>query len=110
MPSPDATPPDTDRAVARHRRRALLLLAAAAWNLWLWTTRIYNLATDEVPRSAGFVTVHLLLYAVSLAFTAAFAVVGVRMWREARRRQGGPGDPVTTGPDGARSPARSSRR
>lgn len=99
-PAPPADP-------VRHRRRAWLLLAAAAWNLWLWTTRISNLATDEVARSTGFVAVHLALYAVSLGFTAAFAVVGWRMWRESRlwrqsRSGGRPGGPP--GPSPGRAP------
>jgi hypothetical protein len=82
----DVTPrPDTLQvSAAAHRRRAVLLLVVAAWMVWLWGTRIYNLVTDAGEFSAAFVGVHAVLYVVSLGFAAALAVVGVRMWREAR--------------------------
>ncbi|MBW3662854.1 MAG: hypothetical protein KY469_07115 [Actinobacteria bacterium] len=61
------------------RRWSWLLLTAAAWNVWVWGTRLYNLATDDVERTTGFVVVHGLLFTVSLVFAAAIAWVGWRL-------------------------------
>lgn len=61
------------------RRWSWLLLTAAAWNVWVWATRLYNLATDDVERTTGFVVVHGLLFTVSLVFAVAIAWVGWRL-------------------------------
>jgi hypothetical protein len=69
-------------AMKRTRTRANVLLAAAAWTLWVWGTRIWNIAQDP-DTTFGFKAVHAALAAVSVAFAAALAVIGWRMRREA---------------------------
>jgi hypothetical protein len=66
------------------RTRSTLLLAAAAWTIWVWATRIWNIVGDPA-HDAAFKTVHSLLALVSIAFGVALAVVGLRMRREERR-------------------------
>ena len=63
--------------------RSTLLLAAAAWTIWVWTTRIWNILNDPA-HDAAFKAVHSLLALVSVAFGIAIGVVGLRMRREAR--------------------------
>lgn len=78
--------PDTvavTRAV--HRRRGLVLLAIAVFNVWLWGTRIRNLVADAGDASAAFVGVHAVLFGTSLVLAGVLAVLGWRMLREARR-------------------------
>jgi hypothetical protein len=65
------------------RARSTLLLAAAAWTIWVWTTRIWNILNDPAHDGA-FKAVHSLLALVSIAFAVALAVVGWRMRREER--------------------------
>ena len=65
------------------RARSTLLLAAAAWTIWVWTTRIWNIVNDPA-HDAAFKAVHSLLALVSIAFAVAIGVVGLRMRREAR--------------------------
>jgi hypothetical protein len=67
----------------RTRARSTLLLAAAAWTIWVWVTRIWNILNDPT-RDAAFKAVHSLLALVSIAFAVALGVVGLRMRREAR--------------------------
>ena len=67
----------------RTRTRSALLLAAAAWTIWVWTTRIWNILNDPA-HDAAFKAVHSLLALVSIAFGIALGVVGLRMRREAR--------------------------
>jgi hypothetical protein len=64
------------------RNRANLLLAAAAWTLYVWGTRIWNILADPT-RDFRFKAVHTLLALVSVAFAVALGVVGLRMRREA---------------------------
>ena len=80
------TASDDVRTPARvHRRRGLVLLVLGAFQVWLWVTRLVNLANDPEPRTTAFVAVHAVLY--TAAFAAAFVLLGLgwRMWREARR-------------------------
>jgi small neutral amino acid transporter SnatA (MarC family) len=65
------------------RSRSTLLLAAAAWTIWVWATRIWNILGDPA-HDAAFKAVHSLLALVSIAFGVALGVVGLRMRREAR--------------------------
>ena len=65
------------------RTRSTLLLAAAAWTIWVWVTRIWNILGDPA-HDAAFKLVHSLLALVSVAFGIALAVVGLCMRREAR--------------------------
>jgi hypothetical protein len=67
----------------RFRARSTLLLAAAAWTIWVWTTRIWNIL-DDPAHDAAFKAVHSLLALVSIAFAVALGVVGWRMRREER--------------------------
>jgi small neutral amino acid transporter SnatA (MarC family) len=67
------------------RTRSTLLLAAAAWTIWIWTTRIWNIVGDPA-HDAAFKAVHSLLALVSVAFGVALAVVGLGMRREDRAR------------------------
>jgi hypothetical protein len=77
---------DTVRVSATtQRRRGWLLLAVAAWNVWLWVTRIRNLVADAGDVSVAFFGVHAVLYVVSLALAGVLAVMGYRMLRESRR-------------------------
>ena len=70
------------------RARSTLLLAAAAWTIWVWVTRIWNILGDPAT-DAAFKLVHSLLALVSVAFGIALAVVGLRMRREERARVSG---------------------
>ena len=69
--------------------RSTLLLAAAAWTVWVWATRIWNILGDPA-HDAAFKVVHSLVALVSVAFAVALAVVGLRMRREERARAAPP--------------------
>jgi hypothetical protein len=62
-----------------------VLLAAAAWTVFVWVTRLVNLAGED--RSTGFVVVHAGLAVVSLILAAPVAWVG---WRLVQRQDPGP--------------------
>lgn len=70
---------------ARHRRRGMLLVAVALFQFWVWGTRIDNLLRSSDGFPAAFIAVHLVLYVTSIGVGVVLAVLGVRMWREARR-------------------------
>lgn len=53
-----------------NRREALIIRAFAAWTVWVWATRIWNVLGDD-DRSVGFKVVHALLALVSVAFAVA---------------------------------------
>lgn len=72
----------------RMRRWSLVLLAAAGWNVWLWITRVWNLANDPTPRTTGFIVVHAVLYVVSFGFAIAIGIIGWRMWQSAKDGRG----------------------
>jgi hypothetical protein len=65
------------------RRVSFLLLAAGAWTLFIWVTRLVNMAGED--RSVGFLAVHSALAVISIAFGVAVGVVG---WRALRARSG----------------------
>lgn len=67
-----------------HRVRSWVLLAFAAWNVWVWATRFANMVGERTEWSVGFVVVHLLLFAGGLGGAAVLGVIGWRMRREAR--------------------------
>ncbi|MTV24878.1 hypothetical protein FTX61_05525 [Nitriliruptoraceae bacterium ZYF776] len=73
---------------AAHRRRAVLLLAAAAFNLWVWATRIRNQLASAEDFSTAFVAVHLVLYTAAIGVALVVGVIGWRQWRESRRPAG----------------------
>ncbi len=83
----------------RHRRRAIVLLVLALFQFWLWGTRIVNLTRDAGDFSTAFVTVHLGLYTAAIGAGVVLAVLGTRMWREARRAPA-PTDPGSSQPGG----------
>ncbi len=65
------------------RRVSILLLAAGAWTLFVWVTRLVNMAGED--RSAGFYVVHGALAVISIAFGVAIGVVG---WKALKTRSG----------------------
>ncbi|MDX1659864.1 MAG: hypothetical protein R3343_13675 [Nitriliruptorales bacterium] len=80
-PASDRTEPtDADR----HRRWAYVLLATAAWNVWLWVTRVWNLINDPEPRTTEFIVVHAALYVVSFGLAIAVGVIGWRLLKGSR--------------------------
>ena len=89
MIDPRGAPPPEDPgfrsigAMRTLRARSTLLLAAAAWTIWVWATRIWNIVGDPA-HDAAFKAVHSLLALVSIAFGVALAVVGWGMRREER--------------------------
>ncbi len=65
------------------RRVAILLLAAGGCTLFVWVTRLFNMAGED--RSAGFYVVHSTLAVVSIALGVAVGYVGFRGLRRADR-------------------------
>ncbi|MDQ4131101.1 MAG: hypothetical protein M3133_08955, partial [Actinomycetota bacterium] len=65
----------------RARRYAWVLFAAAAWNAYVWLTRL-GLVLDG-RNTVPFRVVHGVLIVVSLAFATALAFIGWRLRREA---------------------------
>jgi hypothetical protein len=65
------------------RRVSILLLAAGGWTLFVWVTRLVNMAGED--RSAGFYVVHGALAVISIGFGVALGVIG---WRALRTRSG----------------------
>lgn len=68
-----------------HPRVGWILLAAAAWNVWVWVTRLAIMVRDGELHSTGFVTVHTLLFTVSLLSAIVVGVVGWRIVRQGQR-------------------------
>lgn len=64
-------------------RRPQILLAASAWSLWVWTTRVLIIANDD-DASTGFKVVHFFLAGVSVAFALAIGWIGWRLRRESK--------------------------
>jgi hypothetical protein len=83
----DVTSRADDVAIPRrtHLRRGVALLALAAFQFWLWGTRIWNLLQDTGSFTAAFVAVHLVLYVAAIGAGVVLAVLGVRMVGEVRR-------------------------
>ena len=71
------------------RSSAVLLRSFAVWTIYVWVTRIWNIAGDE-STSLGFKVVHSVLAAISIAFgVAALFVVRIERRRErGQERQG----------------------
>ena len=61
------------------QRESWLFRAFAAWTLWVWGTRIWNIFGDD--NSTGFIIVHVALATVSVAFAVAALVVVSRIRR-----------------------------
>jgi hypothetical protein len=66
------------------KREARVLLAAAAWTLYVWISRVVILAGQD--QSAGFKVVHFVLAGVSIAFALAIARIGLRHVRSSGTR------------------------
>jgi len=64
------------------RRSAWVLLAAAAWTLYVWSTRLWIMAGQD--ESFGFKAVHAVLAVVSIGFGVAVGVIGWRALRAPR--------------------------
>ncbi len=64
------------------RKTAWLLVAAGAWSLYVWISRVVILAGQD--ESTGFKVVHFALASVSIAFGVALGVVGLRALRGRR--------------------------
>jgi hypothetical protein len=71
-----------------HRRRGLLLVAAAVFNVWVWGTRMRNLLADAGDFSTAFVGVHVVLYVTATIVALVVGAIGLRQWREARAAAG----------------------
>lgn len=71
---------------ARHRRRAVALLAVALFQLWMWGTRLWNMVREPGDFSAAFVGVHVALFTAGIATGVVLATIGVGMLREQRGR------------------------
>lgn len=88
-PSSSVPAADDGGAVAvparTHRIRSWILLAFAAWNVWVWTTRAVNMVGERNEWDVAFVVVHLLLFAGGLGGAVVLGVVGWRMRREGTR-------------------------
>ena len=61
------------------RKQASLLLAACAWTLYVWITRIVIMSGQD--ESTGFKVVHGVLAAISIGFGLAIGRLGWRAWR-----------------------------
>lgn len=68
------------------KRETRLLLAAAAWTLYVWISRVVILAGGD--ESTGFKVVHFVLAGVSIFFAVAIARIGWRHMRSSRPRVG----------------------
>lgn len=64
------------------KTEARILLAAAAWTLYVWISRVVILAGQD--ESAGFKVVHFILAGVSIAFAVAIGRIGLRYRRSSR--------------------------
>jgi hypothetical protein len=61
------------------RKSAWLLVAAGAWTLYVWISRVVILTGQD--ESTGFKVVHLALASVSIAFGIAVGMIGLRALR-----------------------------
>jgi hypothetical protein len=60
-------------------RQSRLLVAAAAWTLYVWISRVVILVGQD--ESAAFKAVHFVLAAVSIAFGLAIGWIGLSVRR-----------------------------
>jgi hypothetical protein len=61
------------------RRAAWVLVAAGAWTLYVWISRVVILAGQD--NSTGFKVVHFTLAAVSIVFGMVVGWIGLRALR-----------------------------
>ncbi len=76
------------------KKQTRLLLAASAWTLYVWISRIVIMAGGD--DSVGFKTVHMVLAAVSIGFAVAIGRIGLAARRAARDRAQPEGQQETT--------------
>ncbi|HEX9696229.1 MAG TPA: hypothetical protein VGB64_07935 [Actinomycetota bacterium] len=69
------------RTLTITRRAAWLLIGAAAWTIYIWTTRVYTIARQN--QTTSFKVAHYVLAAVSIVLGIAIGTVGVRALRRA---------------------------
>ncbi|MFN2555519.1 MAG: hypothetical protein ABR592_01370 [Nitriliruptorales bacterium] len=81
MPTDLRGPTEQQSRCVRTRRYAWVLFAAAAWNAYVWLTRL-GLVLDG-RNTVPFRIVHGILIGVSLAFAAALALIAWRLRRDA---------------------------
>ena len=61
------------------RRAAWVLIALFVWTVYVWATRMWNMAGED--RSVGFLVVHGVIAAISVGFGAAAGWIGFRRLR-----------------------------
>ena len=66
-----------------------VLLAAAAWTVFVWGNRILNILRDDEDRSTGFIVVHVVLALISVGFAVAIARIALRARKTAVRGRDG---------------------
>ena len=76
------------------RRQIRILLAAAAWTIYVWGFRTVNLIGDD-EHGFAFKAVHIALAMVSVAFALAIGRIGLSARRAARAPEGGEREPET---------------
>jgi hypothetical protein len=64
------------------RRTAWVLIAAGAWSLYVWISRVAIMSGQNT--SVGFKVVHYLLAVISIGFGVAVGLIGLRAWRTDR--------------------------
>jgi hypothetical protein len=69
------------------KRSAKVLVAACIWTLYVWITRMWNIAQDD--HSFGFKAVHAVLAVISIGFGIAVGVIGWRALRAGRAASAG---------------------
>lgn len=69
------------------RRQTRILLAAAAWTIYVWGFRTINLIGDD-ERDFAFKAVHIALAMVSVAFAVAIGKIGLAVRRRAKESGG----------------------
>lgn len=83
------------------RRQTRLLLAAAAWSLYVWISRIVIMMGGD--ESFGFKAVHLGLAVVSIAFAIGIGRIGLAARRAARQGRKG-SEPVAMASTSPKAP------
>jgi hypothetical protein len=69
------------------RKHSVLLLALAAWNVFIWLTFAKNLSAAHAAgehRPTGYWVAHTVLIVVNLAIAVVLARLGVKTWKATR--------------------------
>ena len=69
------------------RKHSVLLLALAAWNVFIWLTFAKNLSAAHAAgedRPTGYWVAHTVLIVVNLAIAVVLAWLGVKTWKATR--------------------------